>query len=800
MNRIATAASAAFLLAISAIAQSPTEAAAEAPVAVRVRGLLLDEHLEPAAGVPVLHGRGKEPDVAAARKQPIASTAKDGTFDVTVTLDPEEPDSLLFGGERFAVRRLNLSKSEPDVRLGTLAMARGFTAIGRVRTADGGPLTGAVAIGTDMLDSRAFLIQGRYRQKARYSTSAKVSARGIFQLPGMVRSAGEVEVQCEGYYDAKVLPVAMGTPLDVTLHPAPIVTGRVVDSTGAGVAGVRVSVGSARAETDEQGNWSLRLRDRGTDTANTWTYQGGNYVRAQARLPDDGSECLLTLDAPIGDDVNEFRVQVTDADGERVEEFEAFACWLQANRQQNSTEAQLIAKAAERDGHHADAEGGAATLRCAQNSYEDHCIVYVRAPGFGWGRADVERKDLDDEPVKVQLQPEHTMAGVVVDDDTGAPIAGAEVVVTPKIGDQLKQWFDMGFYDVSDLVGPFSVATGADGSWRMPNLAKGEYDVLVLVGGKRAQEIRRHEITGGEGDAALQELTFEVRPAATLRGKLEGDLPRGLEIRPHWHRDNMSSTAWITEYDGALPVAANGTFELPDLGPVTWRPEVLLPVPPRGGLRQKLHCKTWDAKSPPKEPWTDTLAEVVIVTGRVGGEIPWHRLAVLCTLQADNMFMSSFAPPGVLATVDADRTFRMQLPATKHRLILLDCLTGISLAFRDVEVDVLRRPVEWSGDAYAMKLQLRAEAADVVRACTMHYAPEDEHWPVPQHPAMANQERSGMQCRLVSGDDLNIWLPARSGTLKFESGDVAPVFDVALHRATVLEVTMKPDAIVVEQR
>lgn len=788
----------------AALAQDPpaADSVAAETIQIVVQGRILDDAFQPAAGVPITHVTEEHPDVRTALKSPLASSDATGKFAIEVPIHPELSNALLIGGRKFAVRRYQLSKSKTKADLGTFAMPRGFLATGRVRTSDGKPMGGAVVVGSDLLDTRQFLRQNRNRQKTQCWTCAPLSARGIFMLPGMVRSAGEIVVQCPGYYDARISPVAMGSPLDVTLQPAGTARGRVVSPDGEPLAGVSVHIGTAHTTSEEDGSWTVQLCSPGVRKVRAWSKRSGTYTSTSSMLPGDGGPCEIELD--LGASAAEantntpakLRVQAHDHKGQPIEEFAAFVSWNSSNQMRYRPDAFLIAGAANEDNLHGAAIASEAALSGPDSSRKDTGIVFVQAAGHAWGRAEVDTDAVGGEPVVVKLSPPLAIGGRVLDQASEQPLANADIVVTPKADDNTRTLFSLGFWDPNKMLGPYSVKTGSDGRWSSESLAAGEYDVFVMVAGKIVHTFDTLDLKDAKAASKLQDIECKVGSIQTLRGTIEG-ASRGLEIRPHWHRENMSSSSWMTEYDGAVPIADDGTFALPDLAPVQWRPEVLLPTPPRGGLRRKIHCKTWTAGKPPEKPYRHAVSTILDVTGHVRGDVPWHRLAVLASMQPKNHFQSSFAPLGTIALLAPDRTFRLQLPRIKCRLILFDVLTGISIAFREVEAAELSQPVMWSGKAFRLTLDVRTETPDSVRHVTFRYKPDEDHWPMPLQDAVPPISSSGMTMKFSSERAPTLWLPERSGQLLFEHDDAQAALRGDRLRSGQLEVVLSHDAVTV---
>ncbi|HEB51833.1 MAG TPA: carboxypeptidase regulatory-like domain-containing protein [bacterium] len=794
MKRLAAVLTFASLVATCMPAQ---DAAAAKTCTVEVFGTLLDDAFQPVAGVPLTIVTDDERDYRKAIRATPHASGPDGRIALRCERDPDKTTYLLLGGRKFAIHRVSLPESGRK-DLGALALARGFTAVGRVRTPDGEPLQDAYVEGSDLLDSREFLRSVRYRQVAKCATRASIPANGVFLLPGMVRSAGEIRVVCPGYEDAVVGPVAMGSPLDLTLRPARTINGRVVDEQGQPVAEASVYTSKVKTTTADDGSFTLHLRDPlASELHAALTTAERNLVAAPTDIPKDGSEATLTL-KPSGYSPESVVVRAVDADGKPLRAFRAFVACERKDQLRYRNDAMLLGQASRKRGCAATTDTGEVTLRHRSFQGCDTVIVFARAPGHGWGRIEVPRDEAAEKPQVVRLTKPGRLGGRIENADTGEPMAGVTIVATTNLDDQVKQHFEMGFYSVANLCqSPDATVSQADGSWQIVDTPPGKLHLFACMDNHPVAPIRTLEMAPGEESLAI---TWKIPPRRTLTGKLVGaSIAPGLQIRPHWHRPDMSSSAWSTEYDGAVPIAADGSFRFVDLPPLDYRLQTVLPMAPRGGLRIKINGPLWKAANPPQQPLTVNAPTIVDVTGHVAGEVPWSRLAVLAYERKENLFHWQFAPPGVVAPLAADRTYRLQLPRQRFQLMMFDMLTGIVIEHREVEPDDLANRAEWSGKAVAFALDLRDTVAGARLPVVVAYTPTEDHWPLRAPPGTLvgalHRGKSGMQTQARAGEPLELYLPDRSGTLAVTCGKQQFQVDVATLAAPRLSLTVSPTAI-----
>ena len=780
----------------AATPQAPAAPApAPAPVPVVVRGVVLDSELRPAAGIALAllddEALGGADDVAAALAQPLARTAADGAFELQVTLPPKGSRWLVIGGGHWATMMHELSgwRGKPAVHdLGAFALAPGTSGAGRVRDAKGEPVEGAQVEVLDLLDSRTFMAnRGSAQVKCR--TLARSDARGIFRLSGMVQSAGRLRVRKDGCYDEQLQPVGIGEPLDVTLFPAPTIRGRVLDADGKPVARAWVYAGSNSAKTDAEGRFACALSERGVDSARTSAQIGGRWQSAEQKLPVDGSDVELRLPGSAEDDGKAVRVVARGPDGAAVPAFTAYVSWNRDDQLQYRPDALLLARWAQGQGDWTAATvDGAVDVRGGQRD-GDAALVFVRAEGFAWGRVEADSKVLGAEPVVVPLQQQAVLRGRVLDAVSGAGLAGARVLATQRLSDRERGFYGRGFRTVASFADALSgTTTGADGSYELRGVMPGKGDLFVHVDGRIELPPVQFEIAAGE---TRGDVDFRLPPDVVLRATIDGPLPAGAQVRVHWHRPNMSSSAWPGEYDGAVPVARDGAFAIEGLHPKPYEMQLLCAAPPRGGPRLKLAVGIWDGASPPPEPPKLASAGPVQLTGKVGtadgaggsttdSTVPWQRLAVAALWQAQpNSFRGDYGIDGPVALLRPDRGFLLLAARQRVHLLLFDVLTGIALEWQ--EIDLAGEPpaaVQFAGTATEQLVTLvpGKDSAPPGTPCTVLYEPDDEHWPagvgnlVPSRFGARNG-RGGMATDARVGETLRCWLPARTGTLRVKRGN-----------------------------
>ncbi|MFK7741847.1 MAG: hypothetical protein AB8H80_16135 [Planctomycetota bacterium] len=764
---------------VSAPVDEPSSAAPEAS-GTTVCGMLLDEDYAPASGVPIWTRGSKDIDFRNRIKKPLTTSGEDGRFEVVVAVDEARTTYLMIGGRRHAILQHSVKASQDGAfDLGTLVLARGISVTGRVRMADGSEPVGAVATGTDLLATARFLSYSR-RHSGKLLSTAEVRPNGFFLLPGMVRSAGRVEIRCPGFYDAVVRPVAVGDPIDVTMHPAPTVRGRVVDKDGAPLVNQRVYCGSARGKTGDDGTFAMQLRTPHTREIWTSATLDSKYRRIARQLDeaDMSAEVELKFEQSQSAALSQKHLVVAaqTADGSSVSSFTATACWHQTNQLQFLTTAALLAEAAKDKDRHKSTTSGSVTLAGPRQTHNESALVCVRSPGHGWGMLKLDQADLGNKQHVVTLTAPVAARGKVLDEQTGKAVAGVTIVPMGKISDQLLQWLEGGLMEFGDGIrSPDAVSTDESGAFALADLPADELTLLACLDGRRIGKAFTLDLRDGKPPAAIE---WKIPNRRTLSAKIQlPDIP-GLRVRLHRHRKNTHISTWARETEGAIPVNTDGSFVFRDIAPRLYRPEILLPQAGRIGRPNKIPCELWDHKSV-GEAYDPKLPDVVTVQGRVGGDVPWNRLCVLALQIERDLFYHQFAPPCFVSVCRPDRTYRMPVARTDRRFALVDMLTGICLGWQDVAAIDLDQPLSWDGKASRLDVSLVSVAPDLGFHCTVQHVPDDEHWPIQDATnRLAAVQREGMSFKTTTGEQHSLYLPERSGQLKVSLGKLFIEFRV----------------------
>ncbi|MBI5849786.1 MAG: carboxypeptidase regulatory-like domain-containing protein [Planctomycetes bacterium] len=322
----------------------------------------------------------------------------------------------------------------PRVELGDIPMPSGVTLRGVVRDQAGAPLADALV---EAIDAMCAAVHGVGDDEALtpfllvaspYSL-ARSDANGRFELRGALPAGACVVATKPGHAASIATPVAVGDRLELTMVATGFARGVVVDREGNGVAeylalidefGNQIDV---RSEAD--GRFEMTLPSRGRWTVGpilalmvgddvrrpdeTWHRGTRDEVRIAAHAREDGAAALVV------------RV-IDDAGGEPIDAASAGVGWHEFFQQMIASAASATALV-----HmSATARGGEATLDGPREGEDHKGVVVATAPGHAPQHAPIEWSE-DGARVELRLVAEAVLRGVVVDEVSGAPIAGALV-------------------------------------------------------------------------------------------------------------------------------------------------------------------------------------------------------------------------------------------------------------------------------------------------------------------------------------------------------------------------------------
>lgn len=710
MPRIAIPSLAVLLSMLPAWAQEP------APVTVQLTGRVVTPLGQPIAGAAVAFVPRDAITTAQLLAEPPLRTDAEGRF-VIVTTAVSTSDELTMPALQIAAKGMAaiappvLWKQRPptpgqesrlraDTDVGDLVMPEGARLFGRVRDAEGKGIGGVVVTMRDLLDGHRVLVGTASSAHCR----AVSNASGIFELPGALGNGVVVEFASPGHLRQVLYGVGAGAPLEVTMAASPgRIAGRIVDRGGAPVAGAIVraayerSGNTTRVRAAADGSFDLPIEQPGRFRVSAYRPRATNAPRQNLETAESPvlaapiANLELTLkvaasQAAAGDGV--LRVQAVEAaSGKPVTGFRAIAIW-QTFALQNAAYLDYLATMWLNGVP--PVEGNEATVKGPGENEPRTGAVRVLAKGFApaterdveWADAEAERKT-----IIVKLVPEASLSGRVVDDRTGAPVAGASVWV------QRKQDRSMGSFGSGNEVPEDAVTTAADGTFRIGQLGEGDWVVRHRHVDRPAPPVVEVALKAEEQKGDLE---LKLAAGARVAGRVTGlPIPPGSKVlltpvaTPRPGAMQYYSSSSTTPNDPKVPLASDGSFAFSGIALANFFLVVELPSAPRCG--GALYVPLEPLRVRPAGVQRDFDASLDLPS-RLRGTVRFPKavptgavvMVVAEQLNEENeqqqIFSSSQQVVGTRAFVQADGTFALPVVSGTHRLRVVDAATGVVLA------------------------------------------------------------------------------------------------------------------------
>ena len=708
------------LLTFFSLALSCFAAAQQTPSAtVKVTGRVVTWQGKPVVGAAVAYAGERATTTAEILKNAPLRTDNDGKFSIDCPIrgDKNDPDPpLLMIAQKgmaslgFAVnfRHKDMEKGvrilpREDTDLGDLVMPEGERLFGRVRDKDGNGMPGVRVVARDLLDNHRALPGPRTQCRC----VAVTDQSGIFSLPTTLPTAVALEFEGKGCYRHIQAPVSVGMPLEVTLHASGEIAGRVLDAEGRGVEGALVT-----AAYERRGSVSKVRSGPGGIFSLPLDYDA--RYRVVASRSDDNKEMTRTITRSRESDVmrgpagnlelqlpeehavedksgrkQSLRVEAYAADGTPVPGIRAAAVW-QSHAQQNVNYMEYLFST---------------TLPDSKPSDDHTAMVYgpqekesqtgtVRAIAKGYAPAtqrDVEWAELEDEsqrkPVTVRMTKESSVSGRVVDERTGAPVAGAQVWALPQLDPS------QGNYNNNRGAPDDAAVTAADGSFRVGELGEGAWILRFTHKERPPTPAATIDLKAEEHRAGFD---LKIAEGARIAGHVTGmDIPLGAKVFLHPLQTprfggnsfiNYSSSA--QKPDNARPIALDGSFEFTGMALGNYLLVIDLPSPPRCGGSLAVPLEPMRVRADGVQRDFDGSADL---PGKIRGKVAFSRatptdvsLAIVAEQVGEDpneqVFGSRMQIQGPRAFVQPDGSYELRVAPGFHQLRLVDAYTGLLLA------------------------------------------------------------------------------------------------------------------------
>lgn len=727
-------------LVVPATTQTPT--AGNTPVAdVRVHGRVVTFDGQPIVGAAIRCEPADEANTARVLREPQTVTDQQGLF--SLQLKPPQRDELqprlLFvahKGMASVAREIPWQRKNrghggsadeegddgetwvapeaaaaapieyaAETKLGDIVLAPGHRLFGRVRDAAGKPLAGVKVVAEDLLEQGNSFRSGRHFG---FHCSARTDASGIFDLPCALPLAATLTFDAEAHHRQIVAPVAAGSPLEVTMRPSGWIQGRVLDPDGRSIKDALVVVnyelsaglaptmlrtgadGSFRTGLLRPGRWRAQASKRDSQR----TIQGNSDV---FEGPRENFEILVEIDE--AEQQQRIPVRVVDkASGKPVVAFKVAAVWEEyANQNPNYLEyrfrwALREAKSGKDGAAEVDGPGKHGTPTGA---------VRVLAPGHApVTRKGVEWKEPEPgqaiEPLTIELDPEATVRGTVLDEKTGKPVAGARVHA------RLHQDPNQGVYDDGQGIPADAATTAADGTFELKGLGEGRWDVLVRDSKRPRCPAQEVELATAEQKTGF---TITVPSGATVEGKLAG-APLGHGTRVFLSKLPRQTfgdgNQYYNYYGGAdtsgetVDVQPDGSFRFEGISLDNHLLVLRLPSMPRAGGDLFLPIEPFRVRAAGvQRPFDCSEDRPGTIKGRISfpqASAPFDQLVVVARIVSDenqqffSPFETNFAGPRSFVQPNGD--FEVRVGPGNYQLAVVDLATSILLHNETKKIEV----------------------------------------------------------------------------------------------------------------
>jgi len=684
----------------------------------RVRARVVDSTGQPVAKVGVVLAK-KELQTLLALNEPTFRGDADGK--VEFTFPPREKGDttrftmLLTAPGRLAYARTLVypkDKDKPELDLGDIILGRGVMLQGQVRGEDGRPVVGAKVNAGDSMGRSMFTRYGNTDRNLRYQRSHAISdKRGTFMLPGVHAAAMHLTISADGYQYRELPAVSIRQPLDVTLCKTGFVTGKVVDDKGQPIdkAYVRVTYevdpASSSDKTDKDGAFKISLRH--PHRYRLYAYVSGDqsklFKRTYSEVLDAPTQDLviklerLAEATPAADANTGILLRVTDAaTGGVVEKFKAAALWIniQWHTQERYVQSQFRSQAKEAK------MPGELRLSGPKENQPQTGLVIVEAKGYAQLKiTDVNWSEEELVKLDAKMSKESSLAGVVIDETTKKPVAGAKVYVVSDDPDlQVQQMF----YGNRSPDKSNAVTTDDKGAFRLGGLGKGRYKVHVAKTNRPAPKPLKVELKEAEQRG---ELSLAIPRGTTLAGKIVGAEPQsGWRVKLVPRRDLNRNRGQNVFYSYSpysqtpgptTPLGNDGKFEFKGLARGAYDLRILIPRGARCGppveifvdplrLRKSDITRDFDASE-------DRPARIKGKLKVTGAPIPLDRLVVVAADFGANRYyygrMDS-SLMGARSLLKRDGTFDLLVNKGIHQLKVVDLETGIAMLKLQKSIEV----------------------------------------------------------------------------------------------------------------
>lgn len=593
-----------------------------------------------------------------------------------------------------------------ETTMDDLVLAPGHRLTGRVRDAAGKPLAGVRVEALDSFEQSNAFRGGRH---IGFCCTATSNASGIFDLPGALPLGSRLTFRADGHYTEQLEPVAAGTPIEVALQPSGWIQGRVLDPDGRSIAEASVQVNYERLvgseseplRTGPDGSFRTTLQRPGRWRLTATRRHGNRADQGHSPVFTGGRENLEVIIKSAADAPGQrLPIRVVDKrTGQPVARCKIAAVWDEyASQNANYLEYRFTWTMREAK----VTEGGQGDVMGPDSN--DGTVGAVRAIAPGYAPATKKQlewkepeKGQQAEPVLLELEPEATVRGVVVDETSGQPIAGARVYA------KVHQDPNQGSYDDHRGVPPEAATTAADGSFRIGGLGEGRWDVLVSDPKRPRAPTTEVELTAAEAKTGV---VIRLAAGAAVAGKLTGITPgHGTKVflskvpRQTFGESNQYYSYVGGSQPSTTPVAvgADGSFRIEGTALDNRLLVVQEPSPPRLGGDLYLPIEPFRVRAAGVQRDFDCSEDRPgTIRGKLtfadAATVPFEQMVVVARLvqEEGRQFFSPFNTQwnGPRSFVTASGEYELRVGPGTYQLSVVDLQTAIQLHDEATKLEV----------------------------------------------------------------------------------------------------------------
>lgn len=456
------------------------------------------------------------PDNGSWGQAPIAGTREDGTFDIS-GLPTYDEVALDICAEGFLPEKVVLRDVGTEILPVVLQPAGRIT--GRIVDSDGAPVAGVRVY--SLRDGQSTGCEVHARPCAWDEDPGVSDADGRYVLTPLLATAYTIRVRTRGYLpDDRSVALGPGQVvegLDFKLERGETLFGQVLGPDGEPVAGAQISASWSEEVTGEDGRYRITGLFPGECAVEVWAegFEWAEMTTAIAAGENRLDPVLEPVSSKAKPVLREVRGRVVGLAGQPI-----VGARVSAERVHTVTDAE-----------------GAFSLRLPDGQPHD---ISAEMAGLRSSSEEVELGSEGVEGVEIRLLPEAVITGRVLGLEPGE-LAGLRVGI----------FWAGSFYKLATV--------GADGTYRIPHLGDGDWQVRAETAGRRAEA--EVSIEEGQQEAVLD---LHFAPVREVRGRVTDAAGRPVaRAEVQFRTGSKEPTATSTRSDGSYRIRLeDGIYEI----------------------------------------------------------------------------------------------------------------------------------------------------------------------------------------------------------------------------------------------